>query len=305
MARPFRFSYQSLAIDSRAAWQDLARRVEDLGFATLHTADHVGAPDPWLPLVTAAEVTTSLRVGPLVMNLALHHPALVARAAATVDRLTDGRLELGVGTGWARPEHEATGIPLPPPAGRVDHFADALEVLVSLLRDGSSTSRGGITADVEQLGVAPVQQPHPPVLIGANGRRMIRLAAQHAQIVQLTGLVPTDDGGVAPGGFDLAQVAERVAWLHADAGARRDQIEIGALVQVAVITDDADGAVAETAAGSGLPPEVIAESPFTLIGSVAAVVEKLERLRHELGISYVTVRTLDDFAPVIAALAGR
>lgn len=305
MPRPFRFSYQSLRITSREQWQDLARTVEALGFSTLHSADHVGAPDPWLPLLSAADATTTLRVGPLVMNLALQHPALVARSAATVDLLTDGRLELGVGTGWARPEHDATGIPLGSPKERVDRFEASLEILASLLRSGSSSSVGGITADVDDLGVVAPQRPHPPLLVGAHGRRMVRLAARHAQVVQLTGLVPTDDGGIAPGGFGLADIAERVSWLRADAGDRWDDIEVGALVQVATITDEPESVIAEVASQVGLPPDVVAGSPFVLVGSVAQIVDKLERLREELGISYVTVRTLEPFAPVIEALAGR
>lgn len=305
MAHPFRFSYQSLRVTSRAEWQELARTVEGLGFSTLHSADHVGAPDPWLPLLSAAEATTSLRVGPLVMNLALHHPALLARSAATLDLVTGGRLELGLGTGWAQPEHDATGIPLGSPAERVDRFEAALQVALSLLTTGSSSSVGPVVADIAALGVTPVQRPHPPVLVGAHGRRMIRLAARHAQVVQLTGLVPTELGGIAPGGFARADIAQRVAWLRADAGNRWDELELSALVQVTTVTDDPGPVLAEVASSVGLPPEIVDESPFVLVGPVGRIVDKLERLRDELGISYVTVRALHDFAPVIEALAGR
>jgi probable F420-dependent oxidoreductase len=240
-----------------------------------------------------------------VLNLALHHPALVARAAATADLLTDGRLELGVGAGWAQAEHDATGIPRGPPGRRVDHFAAAIEVLTGLLVDGASRSTGDVVADVDRLGVQGVQRPHPPVLVGAHGRRMVRLAAQRAQIVQLTGLVPTPDGGIAAGGFGPEEVAERVAWLREDAGGRFDELELGALVQVTTVTADREATLAGLADGIGLPAEVLAESPFVLVGTTAQIVEQLEAMRARFGISYVTVRTLDGFEPVVEALAGR
>jgi probable F420-dependent oxidoreductase len=289
----------------RRSWLDVARRAEDAGFSTLQTADHIGDPDPFLPLVAAAGVTSTLRFGPLVVNAALHHPALVARSAATADVLTDGRIELGLGTGWALAEHVATGIPLPAPAPRVDHFEAALTIVTALLRDGSSSSTGGITADVEALGVTPVQRPHPPLLVGAHGRRMIRVAAQHAQVVQLTGLTLTDDGGVAPGGFEPEVIDERVAWLRHDAGERFDAIELSILVQVTAVTDDAATVIAARAERAGVPPALLETTPFMLIGSVSAIVEKLVAIRERYGVSYITVRELDAFAPVIAALAGR
>ena len=131
--RPFRFALQALPRGTRAEWQDLARKTEALGYSALQTADHFGIVDPFSPLVSAADVTTTLRLGPLVINNALHHPGLLARQAAAVDLLTDGRLELGLGTGWAQAEHDALGIPLPSPRRRVDLFEQALDVIVDLL----------------------------------------------------------------------------------------------------------------------------------------------------------------------------
>ena len=123
--------------------------------------DHLGIVDPFTPLVSAADVTTTLRVGQLVINNALHHPVLLARQAATVDLLTDGRLELGLGTGWAQAEHDASGIPLPPPPERVDQFEEALEIITSLLETGAARSDGAYRVAVDDLGVACVQNAAP------------------------------------------------------------------------------------------------------------------------------------------------
>ncbi len=142
-----------------------SRKAESLGYSALQTADHFGMADPFLPLVSAADVTTTLRVGPLVINNALHNPGLLARQAATVDMLTDGRLELGLGAGYAQAEHDILGIPLPEPRERIDRLEEALRVIVDLLEGRASSV------------VACVQKPRPPILIGGFRPRILRLAS--------------------------------------------------------------------------------------------------------------------------------
>jgi len=298
--KPLRFALQSIPRGSRADWQDVARKAEALGFSTLQTADHFGIVDPFTPLVSAADVTTTLKLGPLVMNNALHHPALLARQAATVDLLTDGRLELGLGTGWAQAEHDALGIPLPPPGERVDLFAEALDLIVDLLEGRAASTNGVYTVTEATLGVTSVQQPRPPILIGAFRPRMLAIAARRAEIVQLTGLPLDGEGGVTIGDASWATAVAQATRVREVAGDRDPELSL--LVQ-RVAVDDAEDAIEATCARSGLSREVVVESPYFGFGSVDSLCEKYARLREEAGISYVTVRELDAFAPVVARLA--
>ena len=297
--RPFRFAVQALPRGTRAEWQDLARKAEALGYSTLQTADHFGIVDPFSPLVSAADVTSTLRLGPLVINNALHHPGLLARQAAAVDLLTDGRLELGLGTGWAQAEHDALGIPLPPPRERVDLFEQALDVIVDLLEGRSASARGAYTITDATLGVASVQKPRPPLLIGAFRPRMLAIAARRAEIVQLTGLALDGSGGVTIGDASWATAVAQAKRVRDLAGDRDPELSV--LVQ-RVAVDDADDAIERTCERLGLPREVVVESPYFGYGSIDALCEKYARLRDEAGITYVTIREIDEFAPVVARL---
>jgi probable F420-dependent oxidoreductase len=302
VARPFRFGLQLMDIPSRATVRDAARRAEDLGYDALYTYDHVGTVDPFTPLLVAADVTERLRLGPLVVNNELHNPVLLARTAATVDLLTDGRLELGVGTGYAADERRSIGSPISPPAERVDRFGEALGLLRSLLDEGSARSEGHYCVAVERLGVRPVNG-HVPFLIGGHGRRVVTLGARHADIFQYTGLTHGPGGQPHPGGFGREAIAERHAWLRASD--RYADIEISALVQRTAIDAGAGEARAESAERLGMSGPDLAGTPFLLIGSRQEIVEKLLAGREELGISHVVVREAEAFAPVVAELRGR
>lgn len=305
MARPFRFGVQARVLDDRDALVATARQVEQLGYAELYSYDHLGSVDPFVPLLIAAEATERLRVGPLVLNNEFHHPVLLARTAATVDRLTSGRLVLGLGTGYMQAEHDAAGVPLRPPAVRVDRFAESLQVLRDLLDDGRCHLDGTHhRVTVDELGVRPVQ-PHVPFLVGGHGRRVVGLAGRFADVYQYTGLVHGEGGAPRAGGFDLAALDERTRWLEAAAGARIERIERSALVQLTRIGPDVGGQVAEMADRFGVPREVVDATPFVLVGSVEQVIDKVERLRERFGISHLVVRDAEGFAPVAEALTGR
>ncbi len=296
-----RFAVQGGPLVAVEELREHARLVESLGYDELFTSDHLGLTDPFIPLVVAAEATTSLRVGPLVLNNEFHDTALLARTAATVDRLTGGRLVLGLGTGYAAAEHEAIGSPIRPPGARVSRFAESLSVLRSLLDRGSVDHDGEhLSVHVEDLGVETVQ-PHVPFLVGGHGRRVVELAARHADIFQFTGLEMGADGAITPAGFGLADLEERARWLSDAAGDRDAAIERSALVQLAAVGDDAPSP-AELVERFGLDEETIAGSPFVLVGPVGAIVEKIERLRERLGITHYVVRDPEGFAPVVAAL---
>ena len=308
MLKPFRFAVQARPLDDHDGLVHVARYIESLGYDELYSYDHMGAIDPFVPLVVAAEATTRLRVGPLVLNNEFHHPALLARTAATVDRLSGGRLVLGLGTGYSQAEHDAIGMPLRRPRTRVDRFEESVVALRSLLDTGAVTLDGEHhQLAIDDLGVRPVQA-RVPLLIGGHGERVVRIAARHADIFQFTGLTHGEGGQPTAGGFGVDAVRQRVRWLEEEAGDRLGDIERSALVQVLHVgegSNTGDDLAAEAAERLDLDREVIEHTPFVLIGSVEAIVDKLERQRADLGISPVVVRDPDGFAPVVAALAGR
>jgi probable F420-dependent oxidoreductase len=294
-----------MRFDDRAAVVALARQAEDLGYQELYSYDHIGGVDPFVPLCVAASATLRLRVGPLVLNNELHHPALLARTAATVDRLTGGRLVLGLGTGYAQSEHDAIGVPLRPPPQRVDRFGESLAALRELLDTGQSHQQGTHhQLALDRLGVQPLQA-RIPFLIGGHGRRVVRLGGRYADIFQFTGLADLADGSLDLSGFNVEAIVERGRWLSDAAGDRDGDIERSLLVQMTHVGDRADEHLAAANEEYHLPIDVFAESPFVLAGSLEQVVDKLERLRETLGVSHVVVRDAEGFAPVVAALSGR
>lgn len=302
MPSPFRFSVQSTNYGDHDALVGLARKAEELGYDELFTADHIGSPDPIIPLAVAAQSTSRLRFGPLVLNNELHHPALLARAAATADRLTAGRMILGIGTGYMQSEHDATGIELREPGHRVSRFEESLIVLRSLLDTGRASFAGDHhEIELEELGIRPLQE-HLPFLIGGHGRRVVGLAGRHADIFQFTGLTHGPGGTPSPGGFDMDSVRLRARWLADAAGDRLDDIERSALVQATAVGDGADEQINSTADRFGFERTTVEETPFLLMGSLEQVVDKVERLRSELGISHFVVRDADGFAPVVDRL---
>ncbi len=303
--RNFRFALQARGLADHDQLVGEARRAEALGYDELFSFDHIGTVDPFVPLVVAAEATTKLRVGPLVLNNEFHHPAMLARTAATVDRLSGGRLVLGLGTGYMQSEHDAIGMVLREPGARVERFEESLVALRALLDSGTASIAGAHhRLSIDDLGIRPVQE-HVPFLIGGHGRRVVGIAARHADIFQFTGLTHGEGGQPAPGGFAIDAVRQRARWLAEAAGDRRADIECSALVQLVHVGDGADQQMDQTAEQFGVDRAVLDETPFVLIGSVAQIVDKLERLRLDVGISHVVVRSADAFAPVVAALAGR
>ncbi len=304
MTRPFRFAIQTGPFDDPAALRSHAVLVESLGYDELYSYDHIGAVDPFIPLIVASEATTKLRVGPLVLNNEFHQPALLARTAASADQMTGGRLVLGLGTGYMQAEHDAIGMPLLAPPARVSRFGESLEVLRQLLDTGSCTYHGDYhDVEVKDLGV-PTTQSRVPFLIGGHGKRVVSLAARHADIFQFTGLTHGPDGTPSGGGFPIERIAQRAAWLAEAAGDRDKDIERSALVQVTAVGSDAIDPE-DLAKRFKQPSEVVEATPFALSGSVEQIVDKIEGLREHLGISHFTLRDAEGFAPVVDALAGR
>jgi probable F420-dependent oxidoreductase len=309
--KPFRFGVNVGRASSRAEWVEKARKLEDLGYSALTVPDHLAdllAPMP--ALLSAAEATTRLRVGTNVLNNDFRHPVLVAREAATVDLLTDGRLQFGLGAGHMQSEHDQAGLRFDAGGTRVERLAEAVTIVKGLLKGEQVTFAGRhYRVTNHTIHPPPVQRPHPPILIGGNGRRLLTLAAKEADIVGLSGIT-FRRGGAQPdlSGWRPAGVDARVQLMREAAGDRYDRLELNALVQRVVVTDDRRQAAEElTHRWTQLSPEEILQSPYVLIGTLDQLVEDLQARRERWGISYYVIFEpyIDVFAPVVARLAGR
>jgi probable F420-dependent oxidoreductase len=308
--RPFRFAVNVTRAASRAEWVDKARRVEDLGYSVLTMPDHLTdmlAPIP--ALVSAAEATRHLRIGTMVLNNDFRHPVLLAREAATVDLLTGGRLELGLGAGHMQAEYDQAGMRYDAGATRVERLSEAVTIIKGLLAGAAMTFSGRHYRVTEHtIHPLPVQRPRPPILIGGQARRLLTLAAQQADIVGLTGIIFRHGGAeLELSGFTAAAVDERLRLVREAAGAGSAKLELNALVQRVIVTDDRRGVADElTRRWPRLSPDDILESPYVLVGSIDQMVEDLHARRQRWGISYYVTHEpyLDALAPVVTRLAG-
>jgi probable F420-dependent oxidoreductase len=308
--RPFRFGVQVNATGRLQEWIDLARRVEDAGYATMTMPDHFTdqlAPVP--ALQCAADATTTLRLGALVYDNDYKHPVVLAKELATMDVLSEGRVEIGLGAGWMVSDYEQSGIAYDPPGVRVSRLVEGLAVIKGALGPGPFSFRGEHYTITEYDGLPKPVQTLPPVLIGGGGPRVLRFAAREADIVGINATLTS--GAVDGSTFEsmtAAAVDEKVAIVRAeaDAAGRADAIEMNIRVFMVFVTDDVAGAYDTLAQFTGAPVEVIRDSPFALVGPADKLVADLQERRERWGFSYVIVGQpdIDAFAPVVSALAG-
>jgi probable F420-dependent oxidoreductase len=308
--RPFRFGTGNFSAASAAAYMERARQIEAYGYDTLLIPDHLGRQFAVGPALTAAALaTTTLRVGPYVIAADFRHPALLAKEMATLDVLSDGRLEFAIGAGWDKAEYDRAGIPFDAPGVRVGRMQEALAVVRGLWGEGPFSFAGRhFTITGMEGGPKPVQRPGPPVLIGGSQRRMLEYAAREADIIGI--LAPAK----REGGLDFAREAEellaqQVGWVREAAGERFGEIELSMLIWDVRVTDDIRAGAEEIARARdhlGLAPENILASPYYLIGSEERIAERLHELRERFGVSYFTVMPVgaDALAPVVARLRG-
>jgi len=284
----------------------LARQIESLGYHTLVMPDHFGARFALAPaLVLAAEATSRLRVGSLVYDNDFRHPALLAQEVASIDLLTDGRFEFGLGAGWLKSEYDAAGLPFDDGGTRVARMAEALHVVKALFSATSVTYEGRFYRLTDLTGGAkPKQAPHPPVLIGGGGRRLLTLAAQEADIISIMPRSRRDGSGLEDADASPEAFTRKVAWIRDAAGNRFSAIELNTLVQTVVITDRAHEAAARLAKEYVMEVDQVFETPLVLIGSVDQIAEALEQRRERLGLSYITVfeKDLENLGKVIHRL---
>jgi probable F420-dependent oxidoreductase len=312
--RPFRFGVQfqgprASGSGARAEWSELAKKAEVLGYDILLMPDHFGGQLAIGPaLAVAAEATTTLRIGSLVLQNDLRHPALVAMEAATLDLLSGGRFELGIGAGGSfLPDYEWTGIPLNPAAMRVKRLGESLKIIKGLLAEGSISFNGRYyTAANLPGGPAPIQQPHPPLLVGGGGPRMLSLAAREADIVSIFPTMLPDGGRFNLEELRTIAVAKKVDLIRRVAGDRFPRLELNILVQKVVVTDNRQAGIEQLTSEWTIPVDDWLDSPHVFIGTTAEIVDNLKALRAKLGLSYFVVFAdcLDVFAPVVAELAG-
>lgn len=316
MARPFRFAARIPDLRQPAsAWREEVRKLDDLGYDTVAVSDHFTGGAVWEPLVTlmaAAGASSRLRLLTLVLGNDYRHPVVLHKAAATIDALSDGRLELGIGAGWMISDYEAAGIPYYEAGVRVSRFEESVKVVKGLF-GGEPFSFDGrhykITA-LEGLPMA-VQQPRPPILIGGGGRRVLGIAAREADIVGINAnLSPGAIGPAVAQDMSAERTDLKVGWLREALGkaGRADQVEIQTSVFMMKVTDSESEATEMKkglAAGFGLEVSAIGDSPAVLVGSVDECVEKLQERRERWSMSYVTLPDAAAGAPIVARLAGK
>jgi probable F420-dependent oxidoreductase len=316
---PFRFAVQATNAAGGREWRDTVRKVEDLGYSTLFLADHYLGPGPAqraahtprqdlapiAAMATAAAVTETLRIGCRVFCIDYHVPAVLAKEAATLDLLSDGRLELGIGAGWSGIEYDALGLDFDRPGRRIAKLAE----VVALIRAHWQGEELDYSGDFVRVhGYAgrprPVQQPHPPIMIGGGGRRVLSLAGREADIVSISSVpfVARDADGLDP----QAVAQRRIEFVRAAAGERFGQLDVESSPYFTEITDDPETVLAGLAKSTGIAADLLRDHPNVLIGSSESVVELLHSRRETLGINYVTVQQtqIESFAPVVALLHG-
>jgi probable F420-dependent oxidoreductase len=309
--RRFRFGLQCIRAGSAQEFRETARKAEDLGFSTIffpdHFVDHPLAPVP--AMAAAAEATSTLRVGACVLGNDYKHPVVLATEAATIDLLSDGRLELGLGAGWMTVDYERGGFQLDPPGVRIDRLAESITVLKGLWADGPFTFTGAhYRIDGLDGEPKPVQRPHPPLIVGGGGRRVLSLAAREGDIVGINANLRSgkaDDPTTAPS-MNLDATDQKLAWVREAAGDRFDDLEIQVLAGFVHFTDDARSIAEAMAPFFESTPEQVLDSPVALVGTADEMVDTLVRRRERWQMSYFVLpaETIDETAPIVAKLAG-
>lgn len=299
-----------------ASWEAKARRYEELGFAVLTVADHFDDQlAPIAAMTAAACATTTLRVGCLVFDNDYRHPLLFAKEMATLDVISHGRVEIGMGAGWMGSDYAEAGIAYDPPPRRVGRLMEGVRVVKALLGDDPVHFTGEhYTIRGHQALPKPVQKPHPPIVIGGGGPRMLRFAAREADIINVNPRNLGNESWAETNVNDATEQAtdRKIEWVREAAGARLDELELGVTVAFVIETDDRV-ALAETIA-SGLPqvdgrpadPHRVLASPHVLIGTIDEMATTLQERRDRWGFSYVTfvADAVDTVAPLVNRLAG-
>lgn len=308
--RPFRFGVQAHRARSAAEWKERARRIEAMGIETLYIPDHFDQQfAPIAALMAAADATTTLRIGSLVFDNDYRHPVVLAKEAATLDLLSEGRLDLGLGAGWLVVDYEQSGIRFDPPATRITRLEEAVKIIKGLLSGETMTFHGKHYEINGFAGFpAPVQKPHPPLLLGGGGRRILSFAAREADVVHVN--YDLREGRINPTLVKTGmaeRTREKVDWVRHAAGDRLDRIELAMTVFLANVTDDRQSMAESVAAGIEADARDVLEMPHFLIGTVDQITEQLVERRERYGFSNIVLpgAVAEQLQPVVARLAGK
>jgi len=307
-ARKFRFGLQTAHAPGRKEWLEKIRKIEDLGYSTVFMPDHFGDQLGPVPALAVAAENSNLRIGTLVFDNDYKHPVVLAKEVATLDLLSEGRVELGIGAGWMRTDYEQSGIAYDPPAVRVDRFEEGLKVFKGAFADGPFSFEGKHYTITNYDGLPkPVQKPHPPILIGAGGKRMLSIAAREADIIGINPNLAPGEVSAEVGRDGTAEKTDRkLAWVREAAGGRFDDIEFNTLLYIGMVTDDRLEAAGSFAPMFGLTAEEGLDVPHAVVGTVDQICETFRERRERWGFSYITVSegAMEDLAPVVEKLAG-
>jgi probable F420-dependent oxidoreductase len=303
---PFRFGVQAAVAPTMSAWRDQARMAESLGYSTLYVSDHLDAQfGPLVATTVAAEATSTLHVGFGVLNNDLRNPVVLAKEIATLGLAAEGRVEVGLGAGWLRSDYEEAGIEYDAPAVRVDRLAESLAVMKTLWSEGKATSAGTHYA-VGDAHCDPRPASPPRVIVGGGSRRILTVAAEHADTVGVnTSLASGEKGGDLASQATFDHFDRCLAWVREGAGDRFSSIELQIMAFATRVVASRRAAV-RTATMLGLPGEDALELPIVLLGTPDELCEQLLKRRERWGFTNIVVpgEAMESFAPLVARLAG-
>jgi probable F420-dependent oxidoreductase len=321
VSKPFRFAVQSFNADDAEDWAAQAREAEALGYSAFHLADHLLGPGPALEranhpaqnlaaipaMAYAAAVTSTIKIGCRVFCIDYHNPVVLVKSAMTIDKLSNGRLEFGLGAGWIKEEYAAIGLTMDAPAVRIDRLADVIAGVKAFRGDGMADVANQ-TLNWKDFAGDPKPVGPAPIMIGGGSPRILRLAGKEADIVSLN--FNNRSGMIGPDGVQLSSEAEtqkKVGWVREGAGARFDDLEIEIGAYFTFVMDDPSPVLGQFAQMFGLAEDDMRCHPHALFGSVETICDELHRRRELHGISYITVGqdNMQSFAPVVARLNGQ
>ena len=305
----FRFGVQCGGEFDGTAWRELARKVEGLGYSTIYAPDHfidtVLAPLPALAM--AAEATTTLNVGALVFDNDYKHPAILAKEMATIDVLSGGRTEMGIGAGWMQVDYDALGLPYDSPGTRIARLDEGLQVIKGCYAQGAFSFAGDHYTITDYDAIPKPVHGHIPVLIGGGAPKILRLAGREADIIGINpnlrvGAITTDAAKTA----SAEETANKIGWIREGAGDRFDDIELQIRYFLHQVTDDKVGFAGMVAPAFDSTADEVLGSGAALIGTIEEMIDTLVERRETWGVTYVVVGNdfFEQFAPVVAHLAG-
>jgi probable F420-dependent oxidoreductase len=308
--KPFSFGATCELSATRSVWRALCRSVEDAGFSTLLVSDHFGDQLAMVPALAAAiEATERVRIGALVACNDYRHPVMYAKELATLDVMSEGRIDWGIGAGWLRAEYDRVGITFDDGRVRADRLFEAVAVMKQCFAD-EPFSFAGAHYRVQDLDgrPKPLQRPHPRLLIAGSARRLLTFAGEHADIVGIAPSLRSRRIGDAPPKCSVEDaIDQQVAWIGRGAGERLAELTLNMVAFPAIVTTDRTSAAQKVAPALGYEPDEAQRSPHVWIGTIDEICASLEQWRERWGISYwvVPARALPAVAPVIERLTGR